>query len=202
MNTILHRLFKHSTLWLAVLSLVVSTLACNAIAPVLSATATTTSQSQSTAFTSGPIFGTPLEAKNTLGSGKIATLDELAEERYTENDMTVGQSYTYTIHLDQEQDALWGYGWQATTQAILDDNLSHIAFEYYLNDDIVDNNKFYSTTMPTDNNHIAQMFLALLRHWPSGVTTLKILVTFKEPINDGERDYSPGVITLIYKVTR
>lgn len=203
MNTTFRRFFKYSTLWLAVLFLIGGVLACQAVtgSPTTLPTVSLTQPSVSPApFSAGPIFGTPLEAKNALHSG-AKMLEELAEESYNEKEFVVGQVYTYTIHLDQEEDILWNFGYLATNEVLLSDNLQHIEFKNYLNDAIVDNSKFYTFTF-TNGNETAQISDVLLRHWPTGTTTLKSLVIFKELVNNGERDYSAGVITFIYKVIR
>ncbi len=102
--------------------------------------------------------------------------------------------------LDADARLVWGYGWCATTQEILNQNYEHLNIEFAINGQPVELDKFYLDE--SENNGLfCKSFYAVVFRWPSGETKLQTVVTFEEKINDGVGDYEAGTQTFDYTVT-
>ena len=154
-----------------------------------------------------PTLGTLAESKQALADHPDSVLEALANEQYSSAQMEqMNRTFVYTIDLSAEQPVLWEYGWCATTQAILQQNLQNMSVAFALNDQPIPISQFYaydSQSAGTSNSTLeCHSYVAMLSHWPQGATTLQTVVTFSTKINDGISDYAPGKQTFAYTVTK
>jgi hypothetical protein len=156
-----------------------------------------------------PTLSSPADTETALsGSTPPQFLEELATEQYSPSQMQqMNHAFPYTIMLKGEQPVLWQWGWCATTQTILDQNLKQITAAFSMNGQPVDLSQFYAydsqQTDPTTNTTLPCHSLAtVVSNWPKGATALQTVVTFASKINDGMNDYAAGNQTFNYAVTR
>ncbi len=148
----------------------------------------------------GPTLGSPASTKAAL-LANTPFLEQPAQEQYSADDLAeVGATFTYTVALDQDARLMWGYGWCATTQEILNQNYEHMKVEFAVNGQPVELDKFYADE--NENNGLfCKSFYVVVFRWPGGETKLQTVVTFEEKINDGVGDYEAGTQTFDYTVT-
>jgi len=155
-----------------------------------------------------PTLGTLDETKTAVEAHPDSVLEALANERYTSSDLAqMNKTFPFTIDLAGDNPALWEFGWCATTQAILADNLKHITPQFIMNDAPVDIGKFYafdsqSTDSQTNQSIQCHTYAVVVTHWPQGESKLQTVVTFDAKLNDGMSDYEAGSQTFDYTVTR
>lgn len=203
---------RHRALF-AALALALATLAC---APTVSSfkppsMATLEARQQATAtvaaVTDLKIKGAPVIASPTTTQEKYTNdmqfLEAFAAEKYDSTELSqAGKTYTYTVALTKDQDALFGTSWCTTTKTLLVDNWSHITLKFTVNDTPVDNSQFTIVENESQqDNLICRYYYTLLYDWPEGRHTLLIKMTFDEKINDGLSDYPAGTHTYDYDVT-
>ena len=151
----------------------------------------------------GPTIGSPRETRVAIeGSAEIPhILEQLAPEQYTSDELEkVGGTFTYTIVLTQSESLLWLFGWCATSRAVVNQNLQDIDFKFSVNGAAIDIQQFHAFDGQSGGLP-CHSYVALIYDWPSGDTTLQVIVTFLKTVNDGLSDYSPGTQTFVYKVT-
>ncbi len=201
---------RHARLPLITLSLMAcATLACATVTNLLSRPTATPAPASRTAVApagrfvieGGPTLGTPREARLAAAEG-APELAELAAEDYTQEELnTVGDTLEYTIALTETQPVLWGYGWCATSRAILRDNLDKMVIEFFVNGAPVPAEQFNVSDYETDDWQ-CRSFLTVIDDWPSGTTVeIETRITFTEAINDGRFDFPAGEKRLVYRVT-
>lgn len=167
------------------------------------AAATTAPASDGTSLhiEAGPIIGSPRETRVAVAE-QVSLLEHLAQERYDAAALAeVGRTFTYTVTLDEEQDLLWAYGWCATTQALLEQNLEDMTLDFSVNGTVVDIRQF-EILGDSPNGGACLYFAAVVYAWPQGATRLEVKVTYEARINDGTSDYAPGSQTFVYIVNR
>lgn len=200
----------------ALYAFVVLALAALACAPTVSSfkppsMATLEARQQATAtvaaVTDLKIKGAPVIASPATTQAKITNdtsyLEAFATEKYDSTELSqAGKTYTYTVALTKDQDALFGTSWCTTTKMLLVDNWSHITLKFIVNDTPVDNSQFTIVENESQqDNLICRYYYTLLYDWPEGQHTLLIKMTFDEKINDGLSDYPAGTHTYEYDVT-
>ena len=157
-------------------------------------------------FVAGAKLSTPDETKTALSGGNPPqTLETLATEQYTDSELQqMNHTFPYTIQLSGEQPVLWTWGWCATTQDILNQNLQHITVAFSMNGQPVPLDQFYvSDSQGTDaqgNTLPCHSWATVASNWPP-VSALQTVVTFDAKINDGMNDYPAGNQTFVYAVT-
>lgn len=150
----------------------------------------------------GPTIGTPREARLALAEGAPELADLAAEEYTLEELNTVGDTLEYTLTLTETQPVLWGYGWCATSRAILRDNLDKMVIEFFVNGIAVPREQFNIADYE-DGDWQCRSFIAVIDDWPAAGTTVEIetRITYTEAINDGRFDFPAGEKRLVYRVT-
>ncbi len=128
-------------------------------------------------------------------------LESLATETYQGEELSQpGQTYTFTIALEEEQTLLWQTNWCTTSADILKQNFEHIQLQFTANDEIIDYGHIGIIETRNEDLYCAH-FIVALSNWPQGETVLAIDIAFTEDINDGMGDYPKGTHTYKYTVT-
>lgn len=144
-----------------------------------------------------PKFASKEDAEDAFTSFSAPFLTELAAESYDEI-FVAGETYTYTIELEESEDVLWLNGWCADTEEIMEQNMEHIVYEFTMNgediplDAFIEDSSYYS---------MCTLYYALLTDWPDGEHLLTKSVTFTEEVDDGMDVYPEGTYLVEYYVT-
>lgn len=149
----------------------------------------------------GPTLGSLASTEKAV-EAQTDALETLADETYSNDELSqMGETFAYTVALDDNrQRALWGWGWCASSQTILNQNFQDITLAFTANGKPVDNALFYEAEQ-SGGGVFCRSYYAVLYNWPSGETDLKTVVTFEKVINDGQSDYPAGKQTFEYTVT-
>lgn len=151
----------------------------------------------------GPTLGAPRETRIAISERKTRDLGGLTNESYTEEEVQqVGETFTYTAKLNQDEPLFWGYTWCATTLDILQANLEKMKIEVSVNGAPVALDQFYDVQFQNDQNLFCQAYVTVIYNWPAGKTGLGIKITYTELVNDGLGDYPEGTQMFEYEVTR
>jgi hypothetical protein len=134
----------------------------------------------------------------------LKALGELAQEKYSlEERNTVNGTLTFTIESSQDQSMLWRWYWCATTNSILEQNLSNMRIEFRVDDDVISNDQFANVYFkihdPGMDGWSCFAYETILTGWKPGEYHFTQIVIVKSLINDGKDDFSPG--TKIYEYT-
>ena len=154
----------------------------------------------------GAKLSSPADTKTALsGSNPPKALEALATEQYTDTQLQqMNHTFPYTVQLTGEQPVLWWWGWCATTQDILNQNLQHITVAFSMNGLPVPLDQFYAydsqVTDAQGNTLPCHSWATVASGWPPAVA-LQTVVTFDAKINDGMNDYPAGNQTFVYAVT-
>lgn len=204
--------------WLSVSALALSSLACNMLTSRLGATpapggnppratapaATAPPAGQGALpIKGGPAIGSPRETRIAIQGGTDAPtiLEQLAEETYSSEELAqVGETFNFTIALPQNEQVLWVYGWCATSQELVDQNLENMRLDFTVNGTGVALEQFYMVESQSGDLP-CRTYAAVVYDWPRGETTLETVVTFQQTVNDGMADYPPGTQSFVYTVT-
>jgi len=128
-------------------------------------------------------------------------LEVYAEEQYDPANLSqAGETYPYTMALNNEQVVIWQTNWCTTTADLLEQNVERIRVKFRANEEVVDPNHLSVIQIRSGDLYCAY-FITSLYNWPEGKTVLEIDVTFTEAINDGIADYPAGTHTYRYEVT-
>ena len=147
-----------------------------------------------------PTLSTPLDTESAIASGNPPRfLYELAKEHYSDSELQQRDlPLTFTVELASTDRAMWGVGWCAKTQAILEDNLEQIVMAFWINGQPVPLEQFYIQQEGTG----CSTWQMVVSNWPKGVTTLKQEMTLANPINDGWNQFDAGQhMVHIFEVT-
>lgn len=145
-----------------------------------------------------PRIGSLLESESALAAG-VPWLVELAEESYEETSQA-GETYVYTVALDPSQDALWIYGWCATSRELLEQNWEAITLLFTLNDEEVPMSGFAMLESDFEDQE-CRLYYALVTDWPLGEHDLMTEVTFETELDDGQDIFPAGTHYYQYIVT-
>jgi hypothetical protein len=149
----------------------------------------------------GPTVASPRTTRSQLSSD-TPILESLAEERYSTAELSqAGQTYTYTVALEEDIPVLWGTNWCTSSEDILHDNFDHISLEFSVNDIPVDVSQF-TVVEGAASDGVCRFYYTLVSDWPEGETILEIRITFEETIDDGFSEYPAGTHIYRYLVTR
>lgn len=149
----------------------------------------------------GPIIGTAASGKKAFNQ-QARQLEELAQESYSPAELAqIGTTFAYSVPLAKDQRLLWGWGWCATSQLILNDNYQQIQLEFSVNGQVLDQAEQFAEIAQSGNGLFCKSYYTVVYRWPSGDTQLQTVVTFESPINDGGADYPAGKQTFNYTVT-
>jgi hypothetical protein len=112
-----------------------------------------------------------------------------------------GDVYSYEIQLTESTPLVWSYGWCTTTQAILEENFSHINLEFTINGTAVSSGSFAVTEYERSDGGRCREHAALVNDWPPGQHIIESRITFTQDINDGWDIYPAGTHIFKYLVT-
>jgi hypothetical protein len=126
-------------------------------------------------------------------------LEELAEESYDETSQA-GETYFYTIVMEESQDVMWVYGWCAVTPEQLAENWENISLVFMLDAEEILLDAFAEVEGPFADQE-CRLYYALLTDWPSGEHLLSTEVTFATELDDGSDIYPEGTHVYLYLVT-
>jgi C-terminal processing protease CtpA/Prc len=127
------------------------------------------------------------------------TLEELAKENYSTDELSKPGTFAYTISMNQSQPVLWVWGWCASSKQTLDENYKQIGLSFNLDGKGIPVDNFYAFDNQ-GNGQFCRFYIAELTDWPAGEHHLNTTVTFKSPINDGFTDYPAGTQVFNYGV--
>jgi len=144
-----------------------------------------------------PVVSSAAEARQLLEQG-TAALEDRAREQYDETSVA-GETYTYTVALQQSEPLLWLNGWCAADAATLEDNYEHIQLKYILNGEELSSDQLASFDFESQDNQ-CRIYYTALDEWPAGEHHLQIQITFDQVINDGNEDFPKGTHTYDYTV--
>ena len=144
-----------------------------------------------------PVLATVVEAQQAMQTD-TPLLESRARENY-DSLSQAGQTYTYTIALQQSEPLAWLNGWCDSTQAILDANLKLIHLKYSMDGKEVplDHLAVYDGT---SGGGLCHFNYTVVKSWPSGEHHLQVDVTFDQPIKDGAAVYPAGSHKYVYNV--
>ncbi|MDH5508131.1 MAG: DUF4350 domain-containing protein, partial [Anaerolineae bacterium] len=146
-----------------------------------------------TATGGSPRLGSKSESQAAIDS-QVPSLERLADDSSES-----GNTFTYFITMQQSQDALWGWGWCATTQELLEENLANITLTFTLNGETISQDRFVSIDDGNDSWK-CRIFFVLLTDWPVGEHTLSTGIVFEDDIFDGEGTIKSGTYKIEYIV--
>ena len=202
---------------IAVMALALATLACNALAsrfqpaqpPAPQGPTPTPGAPEPTPgpagqsplkIGDGPTIGAPRETRVAVEE-QTQILEQLAEEQYDQDALAVvGETFTFTIQLDESKRLLWVFGWCAASADLVEQNLQGMTVEFSVNGTPVDLGQFHVVDGQSGDLP-CRYYLAVVYDWPSGPTQLEVRVTFNELVNDGLSEYPSGSQWFIYDVT-
>jgi hypothetical protein len=145
-----------------------------------------------------PTIASTTESQVALLAG-TPWLEELAEESYDETSQA-GETYFYTIVMEESQDVMWVYGWCAVTPEQLEENWENISLVFTLDGEEVSLDSFAEVEGPFADQE-CHLYYALLTDWPSGEHFLSTEVTFATELDDGSDIYPEGTHVYLYLVT-
>jgi hypothetical protein len=129
-------------------------------------------------------------------------LETIANETYSSEELAeFNKTFPYTLTVESSRERLlWGWGWCATSQTILNQNFNVIELTFEVEGEAVDPELFYEAQQ-SGGGLFCRSYYALVYNWPSGDTVLTTTVEFTETVNDGESDYAPGQQVFEYTVS-
>jgi len=145
-----------------------------------------------------PKIASTTESENAFSAG-AKFVDDKARESYTDEQLSMPGTLTYTVPLAKSDTLIWAYFWCASTTDVLKQNFSQIDVQFELNGQPVLADKFAVTDLPNGGNQ-CRIIYAALSDWQPGENTLVTSATFKSKINDGMSDYAAGDYVSVYSV--
>ena len=118
-------------------------------------------------------------------------LEDLANEKYTTEQLNAPGTYVYTIPMGASKDVLWANGWCATTGDILKQNLTQMKFTLTVNGKEVPESQVGSFEGNVGGQSCHYIWV-LFTDWPIGEHVIVSTTTMLTKINDGTADYQPG----------
>lgn len=136
----------------------------------------------------------------TLRGGGVRALEELAQERYTEEDLAKPGTLTYTVTITDDAPTYLTYGWCAVDEATLQQNFEHIAVKMYFNEEELGDEVVHALQYKSPDGMPCLAFGVLMSDWSDGEYKLEAVATFDQKINDGMADYEPGDYSSVYNI--
>jgi C-terminal processing protease CtpA/Prc len=150
------------------------------------------------AATGAPTMASKSDAATALSSN-VPYLEQKASEQYQPSDTAKPGKLSYTVSLTPSDQVIWGYGWCATTQDILNTNLKSIKLKFTLDGKDVPVSAMQVDNTPSGGQQCQTTYTAL-SNWPTGSHHITTTATFTGKINDGTSDYAAGDYVLDYTV--
>ena len=148
--------------------------------------------------TGAPTMASKSDASTALSSN-VPYLEQKANEQYQASDFSKPGTLTYTVSLTPTDQVIWGYGWCATTQDILNTDLKSIKLKFTLDGKDVPVSNMQVDNTPSNGQQCQTTYTAL-SNWPAGSHHITTTATFATKINDGTADYAAGDYVLDYTV--
>jgi hypothetical protein len=142
----------------------------------------------------------PDKLLETLQSGEFVYLQQLAEEKYTDEDYAKPNTLTYTVNLTDDKPAYFNYGWCTTTEEILKQNFEHIQINMLFNGKQLGEDVVHGISSTRQDGFVCLEFGVLMSDWAPGEYELEAIATFDEDINDGAADFEAGDYKFVYNV--
>ena len=136
----------------------------------------------------------------------VKTFSELAVEKYSDASWNkINVKLIFTVNSQPEVPIVWYWGWCATTDEILQQNLTKInvvfdADGYEIPRDRLALEPSATSTDPKYEGWKCQGYLTILRDWKSGTYKLKETIHFSSAINDGKDTFKAGSMFREYTV--
>ncbi|MFQ5946452.1 MAG: hypothetical protein ACE5NC_09440, partial [Anaerolineae bacterium] len=143
-----------------------------------------------------PKLGSLAESEDAFESG-VPWLENLAPESYETNSQA-GETYLYTIVMEESTDAMWVYGWCAVSQETLEENWQYIGLEFFLNGENVSLTRFVRFE-ESFGDLACRLHYVLLSDWPPADHFVETEVTFTQEIDDGLDVYPAGTHLYLYE---
>jgi len=150
---------------------------------------------------SSPRLGSVSDAESAF-EAQTSWLDEFAQESYDEAELAqAGETYIYTIPLNNSRKLLWVYPWCTADEESFEDNWSKISLEFALNGEEIPVDDFAELEGVFSGNH-CRAYYTVLTDWPPGEHIITTTVTFRDALNDGitEEDFPAGTHVYEYHV--
>lgn len=147
---------------------------------------------------SAPTIASKSDAATALSSN-APYLEQKASEQYQASDFSKPGTLTYTVSLTPTDQVIWGYGWCATTQDILNTDLKSIKLKFTLDGKDLPVSNMQVDNTPSGGQQCQTTYTAL-SNWPAGSHHITTTATFTSKINDGTADYAAGDYVLDYTV--
>ncbi len=145
-----------------------------------------------------PTVGSLSESEAAFVAG-TEWLEDLAAESYDVTSQP-GETYIYTIAMDESQDVMWVYGWCAAMAEQLAENWENISLVFTLDDEEVPLSSFAMLESALEDQE-CRLYYVLLTDWPPGEHVLTTEVTFAAELDDGFDIYPAGTHVYEYLVT-
>jgi len=136
----------------------------------------------------------------------LKTFSELAIEKYSNASWNkINGRLIFTVNSQPEVPIVWRWGWCATNDKILEQNMTqiHVVFEaegHAIPADRLAKNQIYESTDTTLKGWKCLDYLTVLRDWKPGTYKLTETITFSSSINDGKDTFEAGNMTREYTV--
>lgn len=142
------------------------------------------------------------DAQEIAETQNVPFLARVAEEQYSAEQLyQTGATIDYTIYLSESEPLAWGMGWCSTSEELLTQNLDHIHYTFFLQEQEVYQSQFVEYEYFSENmqGYCYQCF-TILTDWSPGEHLIKTIVEYDESITDGWDDYAAGTTTFNYAV--
>lgn len=132
-------------------------------------------------------------------------LSELAGEEYTSESWNkINALLTFTINSQRDVPIVWRWGWCATTDEILRQNMTAIEVVFDADGYVIPKDQLAGDTYEATDTALkgwkCQDYLTILRDWKPGTYLLKETVIFSAAINDGKDTFESGSMFREYTV--
>lgn len=148
-----------------------------------------------------PSLGSIQEAREALESGGMYLEAFSSVYPDTPEINQPGDVYIYEVQLSESIPLIWSYGWCTTTQAILDENFTHIELEFTINEALAPFSNFVVNDYERSDGASCREHAALVADWTPGQHILETRITFTQDIDDGWNLYPAGMHAFKYIVT-
>jgi hypothetical protein len=140
-------------------------------------------------------------ARSKIDNDQILWLGQIVNEKYTDEELnTVGKLHDFTASVDNSQLVAIGSGWCAIDKKTLTDNLSHIEYVIIVDGKEIDQGSKVILDYTSKSGWFCHEADLVINKWSLGDHVVIRKLVFKEKINDGEADFTPGEMGGIFRV--
>lgn len=109
---------------------------------------------------------------------------------------------TYETSLQSGGTRNFTWGWCATTQEILTENLGHLTLVFTIDDQVIPDSQMFYYSTPSKTGLYCGIQSVLVGNWQAGRTyTVEVKSILDSEINDGLEDYAAGTFRYVLTVT-